>query len=134
EEANSKEFDSETPHPVIDLLPGQEGKENTGGSMRLGKFQCKLEAGSRAYAAYGVDLIEERHRHRYVFNNSYRDQFTAKGMEITGISLGGDLVEVVELRDHPWFVACQFHPEYKSRPNRPHPLFRDFIGAVLKMS
>ncbi|MDR9756466.1 MAG: CTP synthase [Thermacetogeniaceae bacterium] len=134
EGANSKEFDSQTPHPVIDLLPGQEGKENTGGSMRLGKFQCKLVPGSRVYAAYGVDLIEERHRHRYEFNISYRDQFTAKGMEITGTSSDGERVEVMELRDHPWFVACQYHPEYKSRPNRPHPLFRDFIGAVLKMS
>ncbi len=134
EGANSKEFDPQTPHPVIDLLPGQEGKENTGGSMRLGKSQCKLLAGSKAYAAYGVELIEERHRHRYEFNISYRDQFTAKGMEITGTSSDGERVEVMELRDHPWFVACQYHPEYKSRPNRPHPLFRDFIGAVLKMS
>jgi len=134
EGANSKEFDPRTPHPVIDLLPGQEGKENTGGSMRLGKSQCKLVPGSRVYAAYGVDLIEERHRHRYEFNNSYRELFTANGMEISGTSPDGELVEVVELRDHPWFVACQYHPEYKSRPNRPHPLFRDFIGAVLKMS
>ena len=134
EGANSKEFDPQTPHPVIDLLPGQEGKENTGGSMRLGKSQCKLLAGSKAYAAYGVELIEERHRHRYEFNNDYRDLFTVKGMAITGTSSDGERVEVVELTDHPWFVACQYHPEYKSRPNRPHPLFRDFIGAVLKMS
>jgi len=134
EGANSREFDPQTPHPVIDLLPGQEGKENTGGSMRLGKSQCKLVPGSRAYAAYGVELIEERHRHRYEFNNNYRDLFTAKGMAITGISSDGERVEVVEVPDHPWFVACQYHPEYKSRPNRPHPLFRDFIGAVLKMS
>lgn len=134
EGANSREFDPQTPHPVIDLLPGQEGKENTGGSMRLGKSQCKLVPGSKAYAAYGVELIEERHRHRYEFNNNYRDQLTAKGMKIAGTSPDGKLVEVVELTDHPWFVACQYHPEYKSRPNRPHPLFRDFIGAVLKMS
>ena len=134
EGANSREFDPQTPHPVIDLLPGQEGKENTGGSMRLGKSQCKLLAGSKAYAAYGVELIEERHRHRYEFNNDYRDLFTVKGMAITGTSSDGERVEVVELTDHPWFVACQYHPEYKSRPNRPHPLFRDFIGAVLKMS
>ncbi len=134
EGANSREFDPQTPHPVIDLLPGQEGKENTGGSMRLGKSQCKLVPGSKAYAAYGVELIEERHRHRYEFNNDYRDLFTVKGMAITGTSSDGERVEVVELTDHPWFVACQYHPEYKSRPNRPHPLFRDFIGAVLKMS
>ena len=134
EGANSKEFDPQTPHPVIDLLPGQEGKENTGGSMRLGKSQCKLLAGSKAYAAYGVELIEERHRHRYEFNNDYRDLFTVKGMAITGTSSDGERVEVVELTDHPWFVACQYHPEYKSRPKRTHTSFHDFIGAVLKMS
>ncbi len=133
DEASSMEFDSQTPQPVIVPLPGQEGKENTGGSMRLGSCPCKLVPGSRAYNAYGVDLIEERHRHRYEFNNKYREEFTAKGMEITGTSSDGKIVEIVELSGHPWFVACQFHPEYKSRPNRPHPLFRDFIGAAVSI-
>lgn len=131
EGANSTEFDPHTLHPVIDLLPGQQGMENLGGTMRLGVYPCKLSPGSRAAAAYGSDVVEERHRHRYEFSNAYRDVITAGGMRVTGTSPDGSLVEIVEISDHPWFVACQFHPEFKSRPNRPHPLFRDFIGAAL---
>ncbi|MDD2554836.1 MAG: CTP synthase [Syntrophaceticus sp.] len=132
QEANSTEADPCTPHPVIYPLPGQENMEHTGGTMRLGKYPCQLVPGSRAYAAYGQELVEERHRHRHQFNNTYRKLITEQGMRITGTSPDGQLVEVVELPEHPWFVGCQFHPEFKSRPNRPHPLFRDFIGAALQ--
>ncbi len=130
--ANSAEFDPRTPYPVISLLPGQENKEHSGGTMRLGKFPCRLAPGSRVYAAYGQETAEERHRHRYEFNNTYRKLITERGMRVTGTSPDGQLVEIVEIPEHPWFVACQFHPEFKSRPNRPHPLFRDFIGAALR--
>lgn len=131
-DANSTEFDPHTPYPVITLLYGQKNLENIGGTMRLGKYPCKLVPGSKAYAAYGKEMVEERHRHRYEFNNTYRKLITEKGMRVTGTSPDGRLVEIVELSEHPWFVACQFHPEFKSRPNRPHPLFRDFIGAALQ--
>lgn len=131
-DANSTEFDPHTPYPVITLLSGQKNMENIGGTMRLGKYPCKLVPGSKAYAAYGKEMVEERHRHRYEFNNTYRKLITEKGMRVTGTSPDGRLVEIVELSEHPWFVACQFHPEFKSRPNRPHPLFRDFIGAALQ--
>ncbi len=130
--ANSKEFDSHTPHPVFSLRPGQEKLEESERTMRLGKYPCKLVPDSKAYAAYGKEMVEERHRHRYEFNNDYRELITEKGMRVTGTSPDGRLVEIIELPEHPWFVACQFHPEFKSRPNRPHPLFRDFIAAVLK--
>lgn len=130
--ANSKEFDSHTPHPVFSLRPGQEKLEESERTMRLGKYPCKLVPDSKAYAAYGKEMVEERHRHRYEFNNDYRELITEKGMRVTGTSPDGRLVEIIELPKHPWFVACQFHPEFKSRPNRPHPLFRDFIAAVLK--
>ncbi|MDK2821163.1 MAG: synthase [Clostridia bacterium] len=129
-EANSSEFDPETPYPVIDLLPEQKEIETKGGTMRLGLYPCRLQEGTKAYKAYGEEIIYERHRHRYEFNNNYRVQLTAKGLVISGSSPDGRLVEIVELPEHPWFVACQFHPEFKSRPNRPHPLFRDFIGAA----
>ena len=99
--------------------------------MRLGGYDCHLIAGTKARAAYGQDDIRERHRHRYEFNNDYRDQFEAGGMRISGVNPGRNLVEIVELPAHPWFVAAQFHPEFLSRPNRPHPLFRDFVGASL---
>ncbi|HBI26596.1 MAG TPA: CTP synthase [Peptococcaceae bacterium] len=132
QDANSTETDPCTPHPVIYPLPGQENMEHIGGTMRLGKYPCQLVPGSRAYAAYGQELVEERHRHRHQFNNTYRKLITEQGMRITGTSPDGQLVEVVELPEHPWFVGCQFHPEFKSRPNRPHPLFRDFIGAALQ--
>ena len=130
-DANSSEFDPDTPHPVIDLLPEQRDQDQMGGTMRLGAYDCLLETGSLARQAYGVAEIRERHRHRYEFNNEYRDRFKKKGMRISGIHQSRDLVEVVELPEHPWFVAVQFHPELRSRPNRPHPLFRSFIEAAL---
>lgn len=129
--ANSSEF-GDTPYPVIDLLPEQKDIEEMGGTMRLGIYPCKLASDSRAYTAYGEELIYERHRHRFEFNNEFREQLTELGLVISGTSPDGRLVEIVELPDHPWFVATQFHPEFKSRPNRPHPLFRDFVGAALK--
>ncbi|MBE3571618.1 MAG: CTP synthase [Moorella humiferrea] len=129
--AHSAEFNPETPHPVIDLLPEQKNVAEKGGTMRLGAYPCRLRPGTRAYQAYGTEEIYERHRHRYEFNNNYREELTARGMIVSGTSPDNRLVEIIELSDHPWFVACQFHPEFKSRPNRPHPLFRDFIGAAL---
>ncbi|HHW39588.1 MAG TPA: CTP synthase [Syntrophomonadaceae bacterium] len=134
EGANSTEVDPATPYPVIDLLPDQRDLENMGGTMRLGLYPCNLRPDSHAGRAYGVACIQERHRHRYELNNRFRDLLTEKGMAITGTSPDGRLAEIVELPDHPWFVGCQFHPEFKSRPNRPHPLFRDFIGAALAQS
>ncbi|MGI6116546.1 MULTISPECIES: CTP synthase [unclassified Clostridium] len=129
--AHSSEADPETPYPVIDLMPEQADVTQLGGTMRLGGYDCHLIAGTKARAAYGQDDIRERHRHRYEFNNDYRDQFEAGGMRISGVNPGRNLVEIVELPAHPWFVAAQFHPEFLSRPNRPHPLFRDFVGASL---
>ncbi len=132
-EANSTEFDAATPYPVIDLLPEQKNLENKGGTMRLGNYPCKLLKKSRAGKAYGVDgdsLIYERHRHRYEFNNKFRAQLKKAGLIYSGLSPNGELVEICELADHPWMVSCQFHPEFTSRPNRPHPLFRDFIGVA----
>jgi CTP synthase len=129
-DANSTEFNAFTSVPVIDLLPEQRDIENKGGTMRLGVYPCKLVAGSRAAAAYGEALIYERHRHRFEFNNHYRDRLAEAGMVFSGTSPNGRLVEIVELRDHPFFVGSQFHPEFRSRPNRPHPLFRDFMRAA----
>jgi CTP synthase len=129
-EPNSTEFDASTPYPVIDLLPEQKGKVTKGGTMRLGNYPCKLVDGSHAAAAYGQSLVYERHRHRYEFNNQYREKLEKAGMVCSGISPNGKLVEVCELADHPWMVSCQFHPEFGSRPGRPHPLFRDFIGIA----
>lgn len=129
--ANSSEFDQETSHPVIDLMPHQRELVEKGGSMRLGAYACTLGAGSLAARAYGRPTIEERHRHRYEFNNSYRETMTAKGLQITGSSPDGSLVEIVEITDNPWYLGCQFHPEFKSRPTAPHPLFAGFIGAAL---
>ncbi len=134
EGANSTEVDPATPYPVIDLLPDQRDVENMGGTMRLGLYPCNLRPDSRAGRAYGVASVQERHRHRYELNNRFRDLLSEKGLAITGTSPDGRLAEIVELPDHPWFVGCQFHPEFKSRPNRPHPLFRDFIGAALAKS
>lgn len=128
--ANSSEFDPQTPYPVIDLLPEQKDIEDKGGTMRLGLYPCKLPEGTWAYDAYKEDLVYERHRHRFEFNNEYREQLTAKGMKVSGTSPNDRLVEIIELSDHPWFVGTQFHPEFKSRPNRPHPLFRDFVGMA----
>ncbi len=130
EDANSTEFDRSTPHPVIDLLPEQRGIGNMGGTMRLGLYPCHLTPGTRAAAAYGQPLIEERHRHRFEFNNSYRDILGEHGMVFSGLSPDGRLVEIAEMADHPFMVGSQFHPEFLSRPNRAHPLFRGFMGAV----
>jgi len=130
ETANSTEFDESTPYPVIDLLPEQDSIEDMGGSMRLGNYPCKLLKNSRAGNAYDTDLIQERHRHRYEFNNKYRSQLEEAGLICSGLSPDDKLVEVCELADHPWMVSCQFHPEFGSRPSRPHPLFRDFIGCA----
>jgi len=130
--ANSTEFDQKSPHPVICLLEEQKGIEAKGGTMRLGAQPCKLVAGTRARALYDADEVSERHRHRYEFNNAYRDQLMKAGLTVAGRFAKHDLVEIVELRDHPWFIACQFHPEFLSKPNKPHPLFRGFVEAALK--
>ncbi|MEA4965154.1 MAG: CTP synthase [Oscillospiraceae bacterium] len=130
-DANSAEFDGDTAHPVIALMPEQVGVTAKGGTMRLGKYPCVLAACSRAHALYGQLEISERHRHRYEFNNDYREALAAHGLLPVGLSPSGNLVEIVELPDHPWFVGVQFHPEFKSRPNRPHPLFRGFVEAAL---
>ncbi len=129
--ANSSEFDPKTPYPVISLLEEQKKVKVKGGTMRLGAYPSKLIKGSHAYAAYKKALISERHRHRYEFNKDYLDIMQKNGLRISGISPSGVLVEIVELKDHPWFVAVQFHPEFKSKPDRAHPLFREFIKAAL---
>jgi CTP synthase len=127
---NSTEFDEATPHPVIALLPEQQAMKDMGGTMRLGIYQCQLVDGSRAADAYGQSLIYERHRHRYEFNNDYRDILAKAGMVYSGLSPDERLVEICELASHPWMLSCQFHPEFGSRPGRPNPLFRDFIGVA----
>ncbi|MCI8469620.1 MAG: CTP synthase [Eggerthellaceae bacterium] len=116
---------------VIDLMPDQEGVRDKGGTMRLGAYPCRVEPGTRAFEAYGEPVVSERHRHRFEVSNAYRDQLAAAGLVFSGLSPDGRLVEMVELPDHPWFVASQAHPEFKSRPTRPHPLFRDFVGAAV---
>ena len=131
-DANSSEFVPEGPTSVIDLMSDQRTVEDKGGTMRLGSYPCVLEKGSRAYEAYGATEIRERHRHRYEFNNAYRDQLTKHGLVLSGLSPDGRLVEIVELQQHPWFLATQFHPEFNSRPRRPHPLFKGFIQAALR--
>jgi len=134
ERANSSEFDPHTPNPVIDLLPEQKQIKEKGATMRLGAYPCRLLESSLAFTAYGREEIEERHRHRYEFNNVFKEIMTAGGLRITGASPDGRLAEIVELPDHPWFLGCQFHPEFKSRPTHPHPLFKDFITAALDYS
>lgn len=131
-EANSSEFVPDTAYPVVHLMPDQENIENKGGTMRLGVYPCQISAGSKSYQLYQCDQVEERHRHRYEINNDYREQLQQAGLKISGISPDGRLVEMIELSDHPWFVACQFHPELKSRPNRPHPLFLGLIKSALE--
>ena len=131
-DAHSAEFDSATAHPVIDLMPDQVGVTAKGGTMRLGKYPCVLTAGTRAQAAYGQSEIWERHRHRYECSNVFRPALEESGLRIAGTSPDGRLVEMVELPEHPWYVGCQFHPEFKSRPDRPHPLFRGFVTAALE--
>ena len=130
-EANSTEFDPDTPHPVIDLMPEQKDVEGMGGTMRLGLYPCRLKEGSLAGKAYGVDSVQERHRHRFEVNPRYVADLQAAGMIPVGIWPARGLVEVMELRDHPWFLGTQFHPELLSRPNRPHPLFKGFVAAAL---
>ncbi|GGE28614.1 CTP synthase [Pullulanibacillus camelliae] len=129
--AHSSEIDPSTPYPLIDLLPEQKDVEDLGGTLRLGLYPCKLVEGTKTFAAYGEPVIYERHRHRYEFNNEYRTQMEAEGFIFSGLSPDGRLVEIIELKDHPWFVASQFHPEFKSRPTKPQPLFRDFVGASI---
>ena len=131
EGANSSEFDENTPHPVIDLLPEQRKIVDMGGTMRLGAYPCVLEDSTCAYDEYGCPEISERHRHRYEFNPVYREKLEESGLMISGTSPDGRLVEMIEHPDHPWFVGCQFHPEFKSRPWKPHPLFAGFIAASL---
>jgi CTP synthase len=132
--ANSTEFDPSAPYPVIDFLPEQRTVTEKGATMRLGAFPCMLTPGSRAATAYGATEISERHRHRYEVNNDFRDALTRNGMVISGTSPDRRLVEMIELPTHPYFVGCQFHPEFKSRPQEPHPLFQAFVGAALRAS
>jgi CTP synthase len=130
--ANSTEMDPETPHPVIDLLPEQKEVEDLGGTMRLGAQAVELAEGTRTRELYGDEpVISERHRHRYEVNNAYRQALVEAGLVVSGTFQEGRLVEVIELPDHPWFFASQFHPEFKSRPTRPAPLFREFVRAAL---
>jgi CTP synthase len=128
--ADSSEINPETPNPVIDLMPDQRGVD-MGGTMRLGLWPCKLEPGSKAAAAYAEPTVHERHRHRFEVNNNFRDRMAEAGLVASGVSPDGRLVEIMELKDHPFFVGVQFHPEFRSRPTRPHPLFHDFIGAAI---
>jgi len=130
EKVNSTEFDASSAYPVIDLLPEQRGIEQKGGTMRLGTYPCHLVEGTRAARAYGTEVVYERHRHRYEFNNHFREPLEEAGLIPSGLSPDGRLVEITELRDHPWMLACQFHPEFKSHPDSPHPLFLGFIGAA----
>jgi len=130
--ANSTEFDPDTPYPVIDLLPEQRGIDKKGGTMRLGEYECRIEKDSFSGRAYQESVVYERHRHRYEFNNKYREVLKKAGLRIAGVYPQKDLVEIIEIPDHPWFVATQFHPEFNSRPQDPHPLFRDFIRAAME--
>jgi len=134
DDANSTEFDMFTEHPVIDFMPDQRTMEEKGGTMRLGLYPARLTPGSKAAAVYGSELIYERHRHRFEVNNQYRPILEAAGMVLSGQSPDGRLVEIIELKDHPWFVASQFHPEFRSRPDRPHPLFDGFVGSAVAVA
>ncbi len=131
-DAHSIELDPNTTHPVIALMPDQSGVEDIGGTLRLGSYPCILDKSSKAFQVYGEETIHERHRHRYEVNNDYRSVLTEHGMKLCGLSPDGRIVEMVEITDHPWFVATQAHPELKSRPNRPHPLFKGFVEAAVK--
>jgi CTP synthase len=130
-DASSTELDECTGAPVISLMAEQAEIHDKGGTMRLGAYPCKLKPGTRAAEAYGRDLVSERHRHRYEFNNAYRSEFVRAGLVMSGLYETKDLVEIVELTEHPWFIAVQFHPEFTSRPRRPHPLFAGFVKAAL---
>lgn len=131
-DANSAEIDPETMNPVIDIMPEQRNVQEMGGTMRLGQYPCVLNPESKSYQLYGASMIYERHRHRYEVNNDYREEFANHGVIFAGTSPDNHIVEMMEIPSHPWFVACQFHPEFKSRPNRPHPLFRGFVSAAAK--
>lgn len=131
-DANSGEFDEQCTHKVIDFMPGQSGDIDKGGTLRLGAYPCVIRPGSTMERCYGETQISERHRHRYEFNNDYRQLLQDKGLVLSGTSPDGRLVETVELSDRPFYVGVQYHPEFKSRPNRPHPLFKGFIGAALE--
>ena len=131
-EAHSIELDPGTPHPVVALLPDQDGIEDIGGTLRLGAYPCVLDKRGKAYELYGEDTIHERHRHRYEVNNDYRDILIKNGILLSGLSPDGRIVEMIENPQHPWFIATQAHPELKSRPNRPHPLFKGFVEAAGK--
>jgi len=130
ERANSAEFDPDSPHPVIDLMLEQRSRTMMGGTMRLGAYPCRITEGSLAHRLYGTLEISERHRHRFEVNNAYRKALTDGGMAVSGVSPDGELVEMMELPGHPFFIGCQFHPELKSRPNRAHPLFKGLVGAA----
>ena len=131
-DAHSVELDPNTTHPVIALMPDQNGVEDIGGTLRLGSYPCILDKTSKAYELYGTENIEERHRHRYEVNNDFRATLVEHGMKLCGTSPDGRIVEMIELPDHPWYIATQAHPELKSRPNRPHPLFHGFVEAATK--
>ncbi len=128
--ANSLEFDEKTPHPVVTLMEGQKGLAEKGGTMRLGSYPCALKEGTKARELYGTDLVNERHRHRFEFNNDYRAQYEGAGMVFSGVNPDLNLVEMIELNNHPHFVGCQFHPEFKSKPFAAHPLFAGFVAAA----
>jgi CTP synthase len=130
--ANSTEFQASPAHPVINMMEEQKKIIDKGATMRLGSYECALTAGTRAARAYGAESIRERHRHRYEVNNAYVEQLKREGMVISGINPRRNLVEIIELKDHPWFLAVQFHPEFQSKPNRAHPLFAAFIAATIK--
>ena len=131
-DAHSSEFSETTQHPVIALMPDQVNVTEKGGTMRLGRYPCELKEGTESRRLYGSAEISERHRHRFEFNNDFRAEMEARGLCLAGLSPSGHLVEIVELPDHPWFVGVQFHPEFKSRPDRPHPLFYGFVRAAAK--
>ncbi|MCA8955843.1 MAG: CTP synthase, partial [Planctomycetes bacterium] len=131
-DAITSEYGTDAANPVISLMEEQKAVSDLGGTMRLGAFDCRLQDGTRAQRAYGTTMISERHRHRYEFNNAYRSRLQEAGLVLSGINPKLDLVEIVEVPDHPWFVGVQFHPEFKTRPLKPHPLFRDFIAAAMK--
>jgi CTP synthase len=130
--AHTSEFSPNTPHPVVDLMESQRAIKDKGATMRLGAYPCVIKRGTLAHSAYRTDEISERHRHRYEINNRYREVFEKNGLVLSGLSPDGELVEIIEIGNHPWFVGCQFHPEFKSTPLNPHPLFRDFIKVAME--
>ena len=131
-DATTTEYDANAANPVISLMEDQKRTNEKGGTMRLGAFDCQLKEGTKSHRAYGTTAISERHRHRFELNNAYRRQLEAKGLVMAGVNPKLDLVEIVEIPDHPWFVGVQYHPEFKTRPLQPHPLFRDFVHAAIE--